>query len=309
MKVATPSLDTLAALDVQRAAFADHQLISPPQTAEHQLFRATVRAISAPARRLRRITVHCEALADYQLTGPDEFFGLLMPQPGAQLHLPHQAAGENLRAAVAEMPKDIRPGLRWYTVRRFNPQACTLTFDIVTHGVELEDLNAKEDIGPGLRWCLTAEPGSEVGLWTAQGLWHRAARTQTFIADPSALPSLRAILEYADTFAPDQLRDMHVIAVAENSEDIEPFFVSEWQDELGSLEFLFTPAAEFATNAKHLLERMESLEHPARLSEHVWVAGEGNLCKQVRRHCISSWELDASAVQWCPYWFLGKARP
>lgn len=293
----------------QQAAFSDHRLTTPPAATEHQLFRATVRAVSAPSPRLRRITLHSPSFAEYQLTGPDEFFGLLMPQPGAALHLPEQAEGENLRAAVAAMPQYLRPNLRWYTVRRFDPSSCQLTFDIVTHGVETENLRTEEHAGPGLRWCLSVQPGSEVGIWTAQGLWHRSTQSQTLIADPSALPSLRAILEYTAAFAPDQLRHMHVIAVAENSEDIEPQLLSQWQDELGSLELLFSPAAEFATHTEGLLERIDHFEHPARLSEYVWVAGEGGLCKQVRRHCINTWQLDPSAVQWCPYWFLGKARP
>ena len=148
-----------------------------------------------------------------------------------------------------------------------------------------------------------------VGIWTAQELWHRANSAQTLIADPSALPSLRAILEYTAAFAPQQLQEMHVIAVAENSEDIEPKLLSEWQGRLGSLELLFSPATEFATHTARLLERIDYLEHPARLARYVWVAGEGSLCKQVRRHCVNTWQLSPAEVQWCPYWFLGKARP
>ncbi len=309
MNVATPQVSKLTVSPTRRNAFTDHQLVDPPQAAGHELFRATIHEITSPSHRLRRITLHSPSFATYQLSGPDEFFGLLMPQPGTPLHLPQQTKGENLRAAVAEIPAEIRPNLRWYTVRQFDPLNCTLTFDIVTHGITLEDLEVGHDIGPGLRWCLTAQVGSEVGLWTAHGLWHRAAPAQTLIADPSALPSLRAILEYTQTFAPKQLRDMHVIAVAETAEDIEPHLLSEWQEKLGSVELLFCPVAEFTSQTVRLLERIDALEHPARFSQYVWVAGEGDLCKNVRRHCVSTWKLETSAVQWCPYWFLGKARP
>src|SRR5699024_12788394 len=64
--------------------------------------------------------------------------------------------------------------------------------------ISQQNLDTDEQVGPGLRWCLSAQVGSEVGIWTAQGLWHRANSAQTLIADPSALPSLRAILEYTD---------------------------------------------------------------------------------------------------------------
>ena len=309
MNTAAPSLTKLTPRPRQQAAFSDHSLLTPPQVGRHELFRATVRAVSAPSPRLRRITLHSPAFAAHQLSGPDEFFGLLMPQPGAPLHLPQHPGGENLRAAVAAMPEQVRPNLRWYTVRRFDPHEGELTFDIVTHGITQQNLDTNEQAGPGLRWCLSAQAGSEVGIWTAQGLWHRADSAQTLIADPSALPSLRAILEYTAAFAPQQLQEMHVIAVAENSEDIEPKLLSEWQGRLGSLELLFSPATEFATHTARLLERVDYLEHPARLARYVWVAGEGSLCKQVRRHCVNTWQLSPTEVQWCPYWFLGKARP
>lgn len=309
MNTAAASLTKLTSSSRQQAAFSDHDLLTPPQVGEHGLFRATVRTVSAPSPRLRRITLHSPAFATHQLSGPDEFFGLLMPQPGAPLHLPQHPGGENLRAAVAAMPEHIRPNLRWYTVRRFDPHEGELTFDIVTHGITQQNLDTDEQVGPGLRWCLSAQAGSEVGIWTARGLWHRASSAQTLIADPSALPSLRAILEYTAAFAPQQLQEMHVIAVAENSEDIEPKLLSEWQGRLGSLELLFSPATEFATHTARLLERIDYLEHPARLARYVWVAGEGSLCKQVRRHCVNTWQLNPAEVQWCPYWFLGKARP
>lgn len=295
-------------------AFADKHLRTRPVAGEHQLLRATVQEVTAPARNLLRITVHSAALSDYQLSGPDEFFGLIMPPPGRALQLPEHPQGENLRATIADMPPETRPDLRWYTARLFDPDAGTLTFDVATHGKRRVNLATDttgattNDLGPGLRWSLRAQPGDEVGLWTTQGLWHQAARHQTFIADPSSLPSVRAILDFTATFNPSQLGNMHVLALRESEEDIEPG-LQEWSDQLGSLHVFECPAANFATATAQYLTDLDRRAHPATQADYVWVAGEGGLCKTVRRHCIHSWGLNPTDVQWCPYWFMGRPRP
>lgn len=301
------ALDTLTASATQRAAFADHQLVLAPSEPNHRIVRATVRSVSAPAENLRRIIVESPEFIGFQLTGPDEFFGLFMPpHPGSALHLPERASGANIRATIADMPESIRPSLRWYTIRTIDSERGRMAFDVVTHGVvNPED----EHNGPGLSWVLSARIGDEVGIWTCQGLWHRGQASQTLIADPSAVPSARAILEYTEAFAPEQLHEMHLIVVAESYRDLEPFLIADWEDKIASLELLFGPAAEFSVTTTSFLQQLDCFNHPATRSQYVWVAGEGRLCKEVRRHAINNWGLPSDCVQWCPYWFLGKARP
>ncbi|WP_459610829.1 siderophore-interacting protein [Corynebacterium urogenitale] len=301
------ALDAITASQAQRAAFADHRLVLAPSNPEHRIIRATVSSVSAPAENLRRIIVEAPELIGFQLTGPDEFFGLFIPPyRGAELHLPSDTSGSNIRAAVAAMPDDYRPSLRWYTIRATDPARGRITFDVVTHGVVNPET---EHNGPGLTWVLGAHIGDEVGIWTCQGLWHRGLASQTLIADPSSVPSARAILEYAEAFAPEQLHEMHLIIVAESYRDLEPFLIADWENKLGSLELIFGPAAEFSVTTTSFLQQLDQFHHPATRSHYVWVAGEGRLCKEVRRHAINNWGLPSDSVQWCPYWFLGKARP
>ena len=300
-------LERSSASDAYRSAFADHELEVAPGDPKHQIIRATVCNVSAPAQHLRRIVITSPELVGFKLSGPDEFFGLFMPQVASgKLHLPIHTGGANIRASAAAMPDELRPDLRWYTVRSLNPEDGQLTFDVVTHGVNTP---SHEGIGPGLRWVLSAQTGDEVAIWTCQGLWHRGQRCQTLIADPSAVPSVRAILEYTQTFAPDQLKDMHVRIIAESPHDLEPLLNPNWEDELGSFDVLFAPSEIFSETTIAHLRGLNYSQHPATQSKYVWIAGEGSLCKQVRRHAISTWKLPSESVQWCPYWFLGKARP
>lgn len=289
------------------AAFSDHQLLAAPSEPHHRIIRGTVYNVSTPAENLKRIVIHSPELVGFQLSGPDAFFGLLMPPyTHEDLHLPYYSGDTNIRACVAAMPDDQRPNLRWYTVRSLDSERGQMVFDVATHGVKKPK---DEHVGPGLAWTLEARIGDQVGIWTCQGLWHRAQSSQTLIADPSAAPSIRAILEYAHAFAPEQLRAMHVVIVAENHNDLEPFLVADWESKLGSLEVLFSATTAFSTAVMSHLQQLDRAEHPATQSKYVWVAGEGQLCKEVRHHAIHTWGLNSESVQWCPYWFLGKARP
>lgn len=299
-------LDALTSSPEKRAAYIDHLLVNAPTAQDHHIVRARVRSVSAPSKHLRRIVVESPEFIGFKVTGPDEFFGLFMPQHGAELHLPTEFEGLNVRAAVAAMAEDVRPNLRWYTIRSVDSSRGTLTFDVVTHGVDNpEDPHA----GPGLSWVLGARIGDSVGIWTCQGLWHRSSSSQTLLADPSAVPSVRAILEYVEAFAPAQLHEIRVVIVVESFHDLEPLLFFDWEDKVSRLDLIFAPAEEFGEATTKYLAQLDELGHSTGHSEYVWVAGEGNFCKSVRRHAIKNWGLPAEAVQWCPYWFLGKARP
>lgn len=301
------TMEPLAISPTRPASYVDHQLLDTPSERGHRIIRAEVCSISAPAKDLRRIAVQSPELMGFQLSGPDEFFGLLMPPtPGAQLHLPDHDGGINIRASVAAMPEGRRPNLRWYTVRTLDSERGILTFDVVTHGISSPD---DEHIGPGLAWALSTRIGDDVALWTCQGLWHRKQASQTLIADPSAVPSLRAILEYTQTFAPEQLPEMHVTVLAESQHDLEPLLREHWEDKVGSLKVILRPATEFSGATLSYLRQLDEAKDPATHASYVWVAGEGDLCKEVRRHAIHSWGLKSDSVQWCPYWFIGRARP
>ena len=301
------TLGTPANTSAYRVAFSDHQLLTAPAEPHHRIIRATVCGVSTPAENLHRIVIHSPELVGFQLSGPDEFFGLLMPpNTHEDLHLPLYNGDTNIRACVAAMPDDQRPNLRWYTVRSFDPERGLIAFDVATHGVKNPN---DENVGPGLAWTLEARAGDQVGIWPGRGLWHRAHNSQTLVADPSAVPSVRAILEYVHAFTPEQLCDMHLVVVAENHGDLEPSLVADWESKLGSLEVLFSATTDFCTAVMSHLQQLDRVEHPATQSKYVWVAGEGQLCKDVRHHVVHTWGLDSESVKWHPYWFLGRARP
>ncbi len=244
--------------------------------------------------RLHRLTFTTDAFADFPLTGPDEYFGLVMPKPGRAFE-PFDIDGVNIRAAVAALPEDTRPDLRWYTIRKLDKDKKLIDVDVVTHG----------DSGPGSRWIRRARPGTTAGMFTCPALWTPPTRSQLLVADASALPALRHILAYQRANAPAALELTDVVAVITADEEIEDGLVTQWGDALRSLTVVDAPKH---TETGATLDTLRALYH-ARAPYSVWVSGEGALTKAVRSLAVNSWGVAREDVVWVPFWFHGKARP
>lgn len=233
------------------------------------------------------------------MSGPDEYFGLLMPQRG-QPFTPFAVNGFDIRAAISALPGHIRPELRWYTIRAHNPAARTIDVDVVTHG----------DSGPGSRWIRNARPGDSAGMFTCPALWTPPIASQVLVADASALPALRHILGYQSVNAPDALRETDVVAVVTSGDEVEDGLADEWGDRLRSLTVTHTDkGAETAAALSALRGLSREPRAPGRVPDSVWVSGEGGLVKAVRQLAVNGWGIDSEKVVWVPFWFHGRARP
>ncbi|AKK12022.1 siderophore-interacting protein [Corynebacterium uterequi] len=262
---------------------------------EHALHSLTLIANEKLKPRLHRLTFTADAFATHPLTGPDEYFGLLMPQKGQQFRS-ISVDGINIRAAVAALPADIRPDLRWYTIRRLDRARKLIDVDIVTHG----------DTGPGSRWVRAARPGDTAGMFTCPALWTPPASTQLLVADASALPAVRHILSHQLRHNPEQLSQTDVLAVITDHDEIEDGLERKWGDHLRSLTTVTTTKNTETTRAVQALRELFS---PRTRPESLWVSGEGDLAKSVRKLAADDWGLPTSDIVWVPYWFHGRARP
>lgn len=253
----------------------------------HALLPVEITANNAISPRLRRLTFTSEALRTHRLTGPDEFFGLVMPQPGHPFE-PLDVDGVNIRAAVADIAEAARPDLRWYTIRRHRPADASIDVDIVDHG----------DTGPGSRWMRRATTGQTAGMFTCQAMWSPPAGRQLLMADPTALPALRHILDYQAAHNPKTLKLMSVVAIVADRDEIEDG-LEHWADHVADLHV-----------APNETRALDHLTHGLPVTPtSAWISGEGGLTKAVRRLAIREWGLNPDDVVWVPYWFRGRARP
>ncbi|AWB83381.1 siderophore-interacting protein [Corynebacterium liangguodongii] len=261
----------------------------------HTLLPATLTANQQLKPKLHRLTFSSPAFSRHRLTGPDEYFGLIMPKKGQEF-TPFEIDGVNIRSAVSALPEEKRPELRWYTVRNFRPAEQEIDVDVVTHG----------DSGPGSRWIRRARPGDTVGIFTCPALWVPPTDSQLLVADASALPALRHILAYQRANAPQALSRTDVVAVVTSTDEVEGRFVAEWSRSLRNLTVV---SAEETGETRVVLGTLHGAYDVHSAPRSVWVSGEGELAKAVRRLAVTGWGISPANVVWVPYWFRGKARP
>jgi NADPH-dependent ferric siderophore reductase len=234
--------------------------------------------------RLRRLTFRAEEFADLVLTGPDEYFGLLMPPPGRELTMP---SGDrlNVRQAIRRLPEDQRPDLRWYTIRALCQEAREIDVEFVLHG----------DAGPGSRWASAAEPGDSAGFRAGAATYRPTAEDgdHLLVADETALPALSAILE-ARGAGPARMHAF--VEIPDES----------YRTPVGSavrVEWLVRGDGEPGVLAMSAV-RNAGLSIP----DYAWLCGESGLASGLRRHLVKDRGMDRRRIMFSGYWKRGRAR-
>jgi len=267
-------------------AYARLTMASPVYRDSSAQFETTVSRVADLGGGLRRITFTAPEFATFERCGADEYFGLVMARPGAELTLP-DGAHENVRAAIAEMPEDVRPNLRWYTIRAHDPATASIDVDVVTHG----------DSGPGSAWALRAAPGVRAGFRSGGALWrgHECEGPLLVVADETALPAVAAILDlHPDTAGGATI---HV-------EVADPAVLTAYD--------VITAAPDLHVHVRGGREPgaavLPALREQAPGHEYAWLCGESGLVTEGRRHLVKAAGMDRRSVLFSGYWKLGQER-
>lgn len=262
----------------------------PLERSEHACVPATVRAARWVAPQLRRLTLHAPGLVGWwEPFGPDEFVGLVMPQPGTPLPDLSKVSGPNPRPVLGQMPEDVRPVVRWYTVRAYRPDTAELDLEVVLHPEgEVEE-------GPGARWVRAAVPGDELAVQTGTTCYHPPAdaRVQVVAGDETAYPSMVGMIERA------RGRDVELHVLLETTPGALPELPTPRRGSLTVVERHGRPG-------DALLEVLADADLPT--LHYAWVSGEQDLAARVRRHLVGEHGLARTAVYFCAYWILGRPR-
>ncbi len=264
-------------------------------------FVATVVGARDLAAGLRRITLHAPEFTEPGFygrneAGYDEFFGLLLPPAGEAVHLPEEISG-NVRAAVSAMPEQIRPTIRWYTIRKCRPEIGEVDVDIVTHG----------DSGPGSAWALGAQAGDEVGFFVANRIWGFVGEVEgpvLLVVDPTAVPAVFAI---AERLANDgkTLASWHLV-VADLGDGKEEPGLERAAESCASFTRVVTNPGDAPETLQAWLE--EEAPEGLRNVKSAWICGENSLVKAVRRVVVRQWGVPKERVAFPTYWILGQPR-
>lgn len=275
---------------VATAAYA-RTTAMPLERGTHQCVTGSVSAVEDVAPWLRRLTVHVPGLDGYAVLGPDEYVGLVMPRPGTELPDLSSVRGPNPRPVIGDMPEDVRPDVRWYTVRDWRSESCELDVEIVLHP------EGEVDEGPGARWVRTVRVGDPVAVQTGSASFHPGTDQQVRLVagDETAYPAIAGIVEATRGSG----RPLHVFL-----EVGEPGVVPALPaPELGSLTVVVRGDR---VPGEALLEAVREAELPD--LDYAWVSGEQELAASVRRHLVGERGLPKTSVYFCAYWILGRPR-
>lgn len=266
-------------------AYARLTMASPIYRDADSQFEMTVVAVSDIGGGMRRVTFTAEEFGEFRLVGADEYFGLLMPRPGAALTLPHDTR-VNVRAAIADMAEAERPNLRWYTIRAHHAVNRTIDVDIVTHG----------DSGPGSAWACAARPGDRVGFRSGGALFrgHECEGPILIAADETAIPALASIA------------DQHPVVLDRATIHVEvadPAILTAYA--LGGADVTVHVRTDGVPGSA-LLPALRDADLGQLV--YAWICGESGMVTEGRRHLVRTVGVDRRKVLFSGYWKLGQER-
>ncbi|TSI14660.1 siderophore-interacting protein [Brevibacterium aurantiacum] len=252
------------------------------------MIRATVTRVTRLTPSFVSITLHSEAMGEFDYLGFDQAVRLFLPRAGQnELRLP-AATGNRWIAKFFLTPTSIRPHVRNYTIRAHRPEAKEVDIEFVTHG----------DDGPASAWAGRARPGDGVGLFPEgiQYLPNDEVTTHLLVAEESAVPAILSILDHAaDSFRAEVFCE---VPTSEDVRDI-PFrdgVRMHWLPRNGSGEI----------PGRRALDTVRQSELPNG-EIYCFLAGESGLPTGLRRHLVAERGIAKSSITFVGYWKYGKA--
>jgi NADPH-dependent ferric siderophore reductase len=252
-----------------------------PARRVRKAIRGEVRAVEWLTPHMIRVVLGGEGLAGFPAGEfTDHYVKLLFPPAGVTYPEPF-----DLERIRAELPAEQWPVTRTYTVRAWDPESVELTIDFVYHG----------DHGVAGPWAAGAKPGDVIRFFGPGGAyapdpeagWHLLA------GDESALPAIAAALERLPEGAP-----AHVFVEVAGPEE-EQALTTPGDASITWLHRDGAPVGEPLVAAVRRLTFPEGRPH-------VFVHGEANFVKALRRHLRTERGLPLDRLSISGYWRLGK---
>jgi len=245
--------------------------------------RVTVTAVSKITPRLVSVTVTGDDLDGFADAVPTSHMKVLLPPSGSnQLVLPEQAPD----GLVRSHDESLRPVVRTYTPRRYDPETKTLEIQFVLHGV-----------GPASEWAERAAVGDEIAVAGPGGRFtlEPTAERWWMAADESALPAIGTLL---DALPETASAEVHLEVEGPDDEIELPSAAKTtvtWHYRRAATAF----GAELADAARDAV-----IADGTR----IWVACDAATMRGIRRHFTRERGLPVSSLVTRGYWRIGEAN-
>jgi len=242
-----------------------------------------VTSVSTIAPRLVSVLVTGDELDGFTDAAPTSHLKLFLPPAGAdRLLLPEQGPDG---AQVWNHDEALRPVIRTYTPRRYDPATKTLEIQVVLHGV-----------GPASEWAERVKPGDEVAVGGPGGRFTLDGSVGRWwlAADESAIPAVGTLL---DALPETASAEVHVeVAGAEDEIDL-------------------PSAAKTSVVWHHRRDgsfgvELDQAARDAEIAEdtRIWVACEAAAMRGIRRYFTGERGLPVSQMVTRGYWRIGESN-
>jgi len=253
-----------------------------PQRVRHTLRFRAVEVVKTEriTPHLLRITVGGDELDEFVSPGFDDHVKLFFPDANGVLALPTAGPDGPI------WPNGIKPIMRDYTPRNFDPVAKTLEIDFALHLA-----------GPATHWAEQATPGQRLGVGGPRGSfivttdfdWH------LLVGDDTALPAISRRLAELPA-------DAHAIVIAEVDTAADKVDLPT----AANVQIVWAYRDKAAAGEFPLLTALEDTALPEG-DFHAWVACESAAAKAVRAHLIEVHKANPKWIRASGYWRKGSA--
>ncbi len=233
--------------------------------------------------RMRRVTFTGPELDGFVSLAADDHVKLFFPAPGQDRPVLPQLGGSGMTYPDGA----IRPAVRDYTPRRYDPQRRELVVEFVLHGA-----------GPATAWAAQAAPGQWVGVGGPKGSRLAPEDCDTFLlaGDETALPAIARHLEEMRPGA----RALVLTEVADAQEERHLPTAAN-----ASVAWLSRGGAQPGTS-RVLEQALHELSLPSGYF-HAWIAAEIGVARRLRQYLIEEEGLARDQIRAAGYWRLGDA--
>ncbi|HWH27245.1 MAG TPA: siderophore-interacting protein [Pseudolysinimonas sp.] len=313
-------------------------------------FRVTVGRVNRLSTVFTRVTFRADELQFFGTDALDQRLKLIFPIGDPELDAPARAIFDDPQVSaegtwyerLRELPDEVRPPFRTYTVRAIRPIERELDIDFVVH-----DHAPGEAPGPAAAWLADAKAGHELvivgpdarSIHSAAGIdWHPGDAREVLLAgDETAAPAIagilealpegvtpRAFIELPDAAAaPPLIRNSELVtwltrgnaAVGTTLEPAVRAWVSEHPD-------VIAPALAVAPVSAETRAALDAVNVDSELiwdapagddrgesaGFYAWIAGESAAIKSLRRFLVSETGIDRHSVAFMGYWRAGQAE-
>jgi len=233
---------------------------------------------------MMRVSLTGEDLRKVKVDAKDAYIKLFFPREGEERPVLPPPLTDDVSSwyrTYLQMPDDIRPPMRTYTIRAHRDDEVDI--DFVLHG----------DVGPASKWAGRARPGDHVAFVGPAGLHSPPEDTdwQLLVGDETALPAIGAIVE-------DLPRGTRAHVYVEIDGPAE----EQRLNTPGDVKITWVHRS--GAHGAALLDAVRAATFPEG-KPYAWVSGESGLVKEVRRHLVRERGVDKRAITFTGYWRLG----